>query len=149
MALRGFEKVSTYQETAILPERQTRQAAGYDFHALEQVVLEPQRVTLIPTGIKAYMPENEFLGLYLRSSIATKKQVMMINSVGIVDADYYNNQDNEGHIYFACYNLNQEAVTISQGERIGQGIFQPFLRAEEQSEPELRTGGFGSTTLVE
>lgn len=146
MTKRGFEKVSKYREQAILPERQTQHAAGYDFHALETTVLAPQQVTLIPTGVKAYMPETEFLGLYLRSSIAVKKQVVMINSVGIVDADYYNNPDNEGHIYFACYNLSQEAVTITAGERIGQGIFQPFLRtATEEVISQSRQGGFGST----
>ncbi|MGL5382657.1 MAG: dCTP deaminase domain-containing protein [Culicoidibacterales bacterium] len=144
--VRGFEKITAYEAEAIIPQRQTKHAAGYDFHALTTLVLPPHEVTLVPTGIKAFMPENEFLGLYIRSSIAVKKGLMMANSVGIVDADYYNNPDNEGHIYFACYNMKAEPVTITAGERIGQGIFQPFAVCETEQPSALgRQGGFGST----
>ena len=147
--IRGFAIVSNYEEVATLPKRQTSQAAGYDFTAAETVILAPQHIALIPTGIKAYMPKNEFLGLYIRSSTAVKKGLMMINSVGIVDADYYNNLDNEGHIFFAFYNSNSTPVTIEVGERIGQGIFQPFLCASEEQEKSIeRTGGFGSTNSL-
>ncbi|MGL6008773.1 MAG: dCTP deaminase domain-containing protein [Culicoidibacterales bacterium] len=144
--LRGFEKVTTYATTAIIPQRQTQQAAGYDFHVVETMMLQPAQVTLIPTGIKAFMPRNEFLGLYIRSSVAVKKGLIMVNSVGIVDADYYNNSGNEGHIYFACYNVTSEVVVIEAGERIGQGIFQPFaICNDEESAQFERQGGFGST----
>lgn len=144
---RGFEIVSHYHADVIqLPQRQTKQAAGYDFASAYDLEILPQHVTLVPTGVKAYMPANEFLGLYIRSSIALKKGVVMINSVGIIDADYYNNADNEGEIFFALYNPTTAPVSISAGERIGQGIFQTYLQVDEEQPPSIRQGGFGSTT---
>ena len=109
-----------------------------------QNLLKP---VLIPTGIKAYMAEGEYLQLVSRSSGPIKKRIMMPNSVGIVDADYYNNDANEGEIFFQFINFGIKDVHIKKGERIGQGIFLPYLLADgdEQDTKSQRQGGFGST----
>ncbi len=102
--------------------------------------------TLVPTGIKAYMQEDEYLQLVNRSSNPLKRFLTLPNGVGIIDADYYNSEGNEGHIYVQLLNFGPFDQKISKGERIAQGIFMPFLKADEdtggQSE---RSGGFGSS----
>ena len=87
------------------------------------------------------------LTIHIRSSLAVKRGLVLMNSVGIVDADYYNNEENEGHIYIALWNRGQEAVVIERGERIAQGIFQKYLTVTEDAAGlgSVRTGGFGST----
>lgn len=103
--------------------------------------------TLVPTGIKACMYKDEFLGLYNRSSNPLKRMLVLANGVGVIDSDYYNNEDNEGHIMFQFINLGFLPVKIKKGERIGQGIFQKFLTVEtvEETREDTRSGGFGST----
>lgn len=144
---RGFEVVAAYGEKKILlPQRKTGGSAGYDFAAAEAVLAAPGAVTLIPTGIKAYMQEGEYLGLHIRSGLSVKKKLMLINGQGVIDADYYNNADNEGHIMVAVYNPTNEAVAIEAGERIAQGIFYRYLLADEdENNVVVRQGGFGST----
>lgn len=144
---RGFEVVSSYLDQSInLPKRNTTHAAGYDFEAAETFTLHPKEVVPISTGIKAYMQDDEVLKMYPRSSLAVKRNLMLVNSVGIIDKDYYDNPSNEGHIQILLRNFGDEAVTIQKGERIAQGIFTTFLLAdnEEPSGPK-RLGGFGST----
>ncbi|MFZ2352857.1 dUTP diphosphatase [Paucilactobacillus nenjiangensis] len=159
-----------------LPKRQTRQAAGYDFESSEDFVLpsiwklkfvkiikgllhnielsdddyldanNALKPVLVPTGIKAYMPENEFLMLVNRSSGPLKRRLILPNGVGIVDADYFDNEGNEGEIFFQLINYGVKDLVIKKGERIGQGIFMPFLTADDEEQPlSDRTGGFGST----
>ena len=107
MKIRGFEKITKYAAIDFpMPERKTQKSAGYDFCLPEDVVLEPGKVQLVPTGIKAYMQDGEYLGMHIRSSMAVKKRIMLVNNVGIIDADYYNNADNEGHIMLALLFLN-------------------------------------------
>ena len=101
---------------------------------------------LVPTGIKAYMPKNEFLMLVNRSSGPLKRRLILPNGVGVVDADYYNNESNEGELFFQLINYGVKDVVIKKGERIGQGIFMPFLTADDEEQPQSdRVGGFGST----
>lgn len=107
-----------------------------------QQILKP---TLVPTGIKAYMQTDEFLQLANRSSNPLKRFLLLANGVGVIDADYYNNPDNEGHIMFQFVNFGVTDVTIKKGERIGQGIFLPFLKADQDETISTRTGGFGSS----
>lgn len=107
-----------------------------------QQTLKP---TLVPTGIKAYMQTDEFLQLANRSSNPLKRFLLLANGVGVIDADYYNNSDNEGHIMFQFVNFGVTDVTIKKGERIGQGIFLPFLKADQDETMSTRTGGFGSS----
>ena len=101
--------------------------------------------TLIKTGIKAYMQDDEVLMLYNRSSNPKKKGLILANSVGVIDKDYYGNQDNDGHIMFAFYNIKDEDITIKKGEAIGQALFQKYLVTDDDSAEGERIGGFGST----
>lgn len=150
MRTRGFEVAKGFEDKNInLPIRKTKGAAGYDIEAAEDCVIEPfkpgDNPTLVKTGLKAYMPEDEYLMLCNRSSNPKKKGLVMANSVGIIDADYYGNPDNDGAIMFAFYNVKNETVTIKKGEAIGQGIFMKYLTVDNDSADGIRTGGFGST----
>ncbi|EOH96836.1 dUTP diphosphatase [Enterococcus haemoperoxidus ATCC BAA-382] len=156
MKQRGFEIITDYKDQGIaLPERATKGAAGYDFEAAETVVvpsiwkLQAQGIApkpvLVKTGIKAYMAENEYLELVSRSSNPLKRFLMLANGVGVIDRDYYNNEGNEGHIMFQFLNFGYEEMVIEKGERIGQGIFKPFLLADVDDVETERTGGFGSS----
>ena len=150
MKIRGFEVAKGYEDKNInLPIRKTKSSAGYDFEAAEDTLV-PKFVpgvkpTLIKTGIKAYMQDDEVLYLYNRSSNPKKKGLVLCNSVGVVDADYYGNSDNDGDIMFAFYNVGSEDITIKKGEAIGQGVFQKYLVADDDAAEGTRTGGFGST----
>ena len=149
MKLRGFEKIAKYADVEFqMPERKTQKSAGYDFCLPEDVVLEPGKLQLVPTGVKAYMQDDEYLGMHIRSSMAVKKRIMLVNNVGIIDADYYNNEDNEGHIMLALLNMGSEPIALPKGERVAQGIFYNYLVADgdEEDEKAVRGGGFGSTS---
>ena len=91
------------------------------------------------------MQDDEYLMLCNRSSNPKKKGLMLANSVGIVDADYYGNPDNDGHIMFAFWNLKAEDIEVKKGECIGQAIFQKFLVTDNDTAEGERMGGFGST----
>ena len=150
MKTREFEVAKGFEDKNInLPIRKTKSAAGYDIEAAEDCVIEPfkpgDNPTLVKTGLKAYMPEDEYLMLCNRSSNPKKKGLVMANSVGIIDADYYGNPDNDGAFMFAFYNIKNEPVTIKKGEAIGQGIFMKYLTIDNDSADGIRTGGFGST----
>ena len=148
MKVRGFEKISKYAAVAFpMPERKTQQSAGYDLYLPEDITLLPGKLQLVPTGIKAYMQSDEYLGVHIRSSIAVKKQLALVNNQGIIDADYYNNEDNEGHIMLALLNTGTEPVVLQKDERVAQGIFYKYLVADGDTETAkaVRGGGFGST----
>lgn len=148
MKVRGFEKISNYINVELLlPSRKTESSAGYDFYLPEDVLVKAGQVTLVPTGIKAYMANDEYLGMHIRSGTAMKLKLTMINGQGIIDADYYNNEDNEGHIQLLVYSLNTEDVLLKKGDRIAQGIFYKFLITDNDAttEKSIREGGFGST----
>lgn len=101
---------------------------------------------LVPTGVKAYMLDDEKLDLYGRSSNPTKKYLMLSNGVGLIDSDYYENEDNDGHIMFQFINFGFYDYTIKKGERIGQGVFTKFLKIDNEEEiTKKRDGGHGST----
>ena len=148
--LRGFEIAKGWEDKNInLPKRSTKYAAGYDVEAAEDTIIPAfkpgVKPTLIPTGLKAYMQDDEMLCLYNRSSNPKKKGLVLANSVGIVDKDYYGNADNDGHIMYAMWNFKDEDVKVEKGERIGQAIFQKYLIADNDNADAERTGGFGST----
>ena len=150
MKNRGFEIAKGWEDKDIhLPVRKTAHSAGYDIEAAEDTVV-PKFVpgcnpTLIPTGIKAYMKDDEVLYLYNRSSNPKKKGLVLANSVGVIDADYYGNPDNDGHIMFAFYNVKDDDITIKKGEAIGQGVFSHYLICDDDQATGKREGGFGST----
>ena len=151
MKTRGFEIAKGFEDQNInLPVRKTKFAAGYDFECAEDVVVpsfkEGMAPTLIKTGIKAYMMDDEVLYLYNRSSNPKKKGLILANSVGVVDKDYYGNEDNDGHIMFSIINLKEEDLYIKKGEAIGQAMFGKYLKADNDEVTAVRRGGFGSTT---
>lgn len=139
-----FERVSKYPN-AVIPYRATEHSAGYDFVAVEGVYVRPHSISLIPTGIKCQLEPEYYLQLALRSSTPKKKGLMLANGIGIIDADYYNNSDNEGHIMFQVYNFTDDTVEIEAGERIGQGTILRYYITEDDNATGKREGGFGST----
>jgi dUTP pyrophosphatase len=146
MRTRGFEYITAYRNLGLpLPERKTAASAGYDIVAGEDTELAPGRVTLIPTGIKAYMQPDEYLGIHIRSGLAVKNALSLVNGQGIIDADYYDNPGNEGHILIAVVNHGAAAVCVKRGERVAQGIFYKYLRADGDAADGDRKGGIGST----
>ena len=149
--LRGFEIAKGFEEKGInLPVRKTKYSAGYDIEAAENVIIPAfkrgMKPVLVKTGLKAYMQDDEMLCLYNRSSNPGKKGLIMANSVGIVDKDYYGNPDNDGHFMFAFYNIKDEDVEIKKGDCIGQAIFQKYLVSDNDEAEGERVGGFGSTS---
>ncbi|MCY9807137.1 dUTP diphosphatase [Lentilactobacillus senioris] len=160
-----------------LPKRATKQAAGYDFESAVDMVLpsiwrfpflkalatikstkelSAQEISdanatlkpyLIPTGIKAFMQPNEVLIIANRSSNPLKRGLVVPNGIGVIDADYYNNDANEGEIFIQMVNLGITDLKIKKGDRIGQGIFMPYLTTDSDNEDlkQTRSGGFGSS----
>jgi len=151
MRKRGFEIIEEYKNKGInLPIRKTKYSAGYDVEAAEDITIpsfkKGMNPTLVKTGIKAYMADDEVLMLYNRSSNPKKKGLILSNSVGVIDKDYYGNPDNDGHIMFAFYNIKEEDVEIKKGDAIGQAVFQKYLVTDDDAATGERLGGFGSTS---
>lgn len=146
MKIRGFELVSKYKDDVeLLPKRETAFSAGYDLKAAETVTILPGEIKLVPTGVKAYMQPGEVLNLYDRSSNPKKMGLVLANSVGIIDRDYYNNPNNEGLMYAQFINISKSPVTVNKYDRIIQGVFTPFLTIDNDNATGERKGGFGST----
>ena len=149
--IRGFEIAKGFENNGInLPERKTKYSAGYDVESAEDVIIpsfkKGMKPTLVKTGIKAYMQNDEYLMLCNRSSNPGKKGLILANSVGIVDADYYGNPDNDGLIMYAFYNFFAEDVQIKKGDVIGQAIFKKYEIIDSDNASGERVGGFGSTS---
>lgn len=133
MRNRGFEIVSDFKDKHInLPTRKTSKSAGYDIEAAEDKIIKAGKMAVIATGLKAYMQDDEYLGIHIRSSLALKKHLNLVNSQGVIDADYYNNEDNEGHIMIGLINFGNEDVEITKGMRIAQAIFYKFLIIDDE-----------------
>ncbi|MBR5227745.1 MAG: dUTP diphosphatase [Clostridia bacterium] len=148
--IRGFEIAKGFENSnIILPIRKTKYSAGYDIAAAEDCIIPPFKLgdkpTLVKTGLKAYMRPDEYLMLCNRSSNPFKKGLVLANSVGIIDADFYENPDNDGAFCFAFYNYFSEPLEIKKGEIIGQAIFQKFFVVDNDVAEGQRLGGFGST----
>lgn len=147
---RGFEVAKGFENIGInLPVRKTKYSAGYDIEAAEDIIIpsfkKGMNPTLVKTGLKVYMKEDEYLKLCNRSSNPKKKGLILANSIGVVDADYYENPDNDGHIMFAFFNIKEEDTVIKKGEVIGQAIFEKYLITDDDIAQGERMGGFGST----
>lgn len=150
-----FEKVSfdqysqhgdkqTYDGIS-LPRRATAQSAGYDFFAPTTMTIEPGQTVTVATGIRALMPSDWCLMIYPRSGLGFKYKLRLNNTVGIIDADYADS-DNEGHIFVRMTNESSQQLTIPQGTAFAQGIFTKYLLTEDDDTTEQRNGGLGSTT---
>ena len=149
--IRGFEIAKGFEDKGInMPVRKTKYSAGYDIEAAEDTIIPAfklgQKPTLVKTGLKAYCEPDEFYMLCNRSSNPGKRGLVMANSVGIIDSDYYENPDNDGHFMFAFYNFFDHDVEIKKGEAIGQAIFMKYLKIDDDDAQGERTGGFGSTS---
>ncbi len=157
--MRCFEKISFRQfakdiedgeyNDIVLPVRKTKNSAGYDFISFKDIVIEPGEVRKLPTGIKVRLNEDEFLGIFVRSSMGFKYNVRMCNQVGIIDSDYYNNKDNEGHIWIALQNHGDKDYVIKKGDAFGQGVFMKYLVTDDDMTVDERVGGLGSTNINE
>ena len=144
--MRYFEKISFEQfskdinndkelyDTYNLPRRDTKYAAGYDIYSLEDFILKPTEIIKIPTGIKVNMNDDEVLLLVDRSSQGFKYNVRMCNQVGVIDKDYYNNKDNEGHIFVKLQNEGDKDYIVKCGDAICQGIFVKYLTVDNEEE---------------
>ena len=149
--VRGFEIAKGFEEKGInLPERKTRCSAAYDIEAAEDVVVpsfkKGMKPTLVATGLKAYMQDDEVLYLYAKSSGFPKKGIVLSNCVGVIDGDYYENETNDGHIMFSIINLKDEDLHIKKGDSIGQAMFSKYLVADDDNATGVRKGGFGSSS---
>lgn len=137
--IRGFEKVDVNVDS-LLPTRQTKSSAGYDFYVVDDVIIPAHKHILLPTNTKAYMQSDEVLMLYARSSLAIKRGLVLKNMTGIIDSDFYPNE-----IKIALENTTDEDVTLTKGERVAQGIFMKYLISDNGNLDVSRDGGFGST----
>lgn len=159
MIIANFEKVSEKQfnedlnkqlningdlNDVIIPVRATKGSAGYDFYSPVEVNLKPGEIIKIPTGIRCKIDDGFVLKIYPRSSLGFKYQMALLNTVGIIDADYYN-ANNEGHIIVGIVNRGKEDLHIKKGDRFVQGIFEKYYLAQEEENDNERHGGFGST----
>ena len=142
--MRYFEKISFEQFSKdissdlnlyneyTLPRRDTEYAAGYDFKALFDYTLEPGEIKKIPTGIKVNMADDDVLLLIDRSSMGFKYNVRMCNQVGVIDKDYYNNKDNEGHMWIRIQNEGDKPYIVKKGEGMIQGMFMKYLTVDNE-----------------
>ena len=164
MKIRGFEKVSrnhfmkdciceddkklieyTYNQLE-KPKRATAKSAGNDCFSPISFKLNPSEEIKLPTGVKAYMQNNEVVEAYPRSGHGFKYYIRLANTVGVIDADYYDNSNNEGHIWIKLRNEGNKTIEVKQGEAICQFIFKNYLLADGDSfTGDDRVGGIGST----
>ena len=156
--MRKFEKISFEQfkkdvcddrelyDSIQLPKRSTSHSVGYDSRSVEHYVLEPSTSKVFKTGIKVTFNEDEAFYLFDRSSFGFKYDITLSNSVGVFECDFYNNEDNEGHIAVKLINMGKNPVEINIGDRIAQGVFMKYLTVDDEEKVEIkRKGGVGST----
>jgi len=160
--MRKFEKISFKQfkkdvsddkelyDSIILPKRSTSKSAAYDIRSVESGVIKPGESKVFKTGLKVSMNDDEVFNLYIRSSVGYKYKVTLSNSVGVIDADYYNNEDNEGHFSLCLINHGDKDYSVNVGDRIAQGVFMKYLTVDDEEKIDRkRKGGIGSTNKKE
>ena len=145
---RGFEVVVSgkkkHNTDIKLPVRADEGSAGYDFYSPQSVEISPGEKATIWTDVKSYMGRDEVLKIYPRSSMGIKFGVSLANTTGIIDSSYYGNPDNDGNIGICIINNSKDVYSVSEGDRIGQGIFQKFLVADNDDVlNEERLSGIG------
>lgn len=156
--MRKFEKISyesfkkqvssdkDLYDSIILPKRSTKKSAAYDIRSIDYVIIPPGESRIMNTGLKVCMNEDEALYIYSRSSLGYKYDVSLTNCVGVIDADFYNNADNEGHFKVKLTNNGKEDFIVNINDRIAQGVFMKYLTVDEEEEIiNERVGGIGST----
>ena len=156
--MRKFEKISFEEfkksvsddidlyNSIELPRRSTKNSCGYDIKSIISGTILPGESMIFSTGIKVMMNNDEVLYIYSRSGQGFKNDVSLSNSVGVIDADYYNNSSNEGHIMIKLINHGDKEYVVNVGDRIAQGVFMKYLTVDNEGEiNNIREGGFGST----
>ncbi len=155
--MRYFEKISFEQfkkdikddlnlyNNYLLPKRATKNSAGYDFFAINDIVIKPGEIVKIPTGYKAKFNNNEALLLLMRSGLGFKYNLRLTNQVGLIESDYYNNESNEGHMWLSIQNEGDIDVIISKNKAYCQGVFINYLITDDDNVKDIRKGGLGST----
>lgn len=156
--MRRFEKISFEQfkkdivddkklyDSYEIPKRKTKNSAGYDFSSLIEKNLTPGESVLIPTGIKCELNPDDVLLIIVRSSLGFKHNIRVVNQVGVIDADYYNNIDNEGHIFIKLKNEGDHDYKIDIGSAVAQGLIVKYGTTDDEEEVTTeREGGIGST----
>lgn len=127
-----------------LPTRATNNSAGYDFYSPVDAVIQPGEMAMIWTDVKASMYYDNALLIIPRSSMG-KHPIMISNTIGLIDSDYYGNESTDGNIGFRLFNLGTTPYEIKAGDRIGQGIFIKYGTVKNDNAAGKRVGGFGST----
>ena len=147
--MRDFEKISFEQfckdvindkelyENYKLPSRSSKETAGYDFFLIQDITVNTNEIIKRPTCIKSYVENDDVLLLVVRSSTGFKYNIRLVNQVGVVDSDYYNNKDNEGHIFIKIQNEGKNQVTFKKDEAIAQGIFMKYLTTKSDNRKDI------------
>ena len=147
--MRRFELVKNAPSDTKLPDRKTKDSAGYDFYLPCDVVIKPHGFSkIINMNVKAIMNEGDVLKLYIRSSVGLVRHVTLANGTGIIDADYANNPQNDGNIGLVLQNNSDKWQRFKKGERVMQGVFQRYLRVDNDATTGERKGGIGSTNRI-
>ena len=141
----GFTSCEEAYKNIVIPYRGSAGSAGYDFSTPYPIHLDPDERIIVPTGIKAYMESGEVLLITVRSSVGIKDGVVFSNTIGIIDADYFNNEKNEGDIMLALWNTSNKPVKYHTGDRIAQGLFVKFGITDDDNATGVRVGGIGSS----
>ena len=159
--MRKFEKISFEQfkkdicddlelyNNYELPVRHSAKSAGYDIRSLNEGIIKPGKSMVFRTGLKVRMNKDDVLYIIGRSSLGYKYDVCLVNSVGVIDADFYNNENNEGHFSVKLINHGEKDFEVKIGDRICQGIFSKYLVTSDDKCDKVRTGGIGSTNNKE
>ena len=146
--MRKFEIAKGFEDRGVvLPQRKTAKSAGYDIIALtdEDVFVHPGMSVNLETGVKACMEDDEVMLLFIRSSLGIKQGLTLSNSCGVIDADYYNNPDNDGHFILNIINTGNSVQRIPARSRVAQAVFVKYLTVDDDNATGERIGGIGST----
>jgi len=149
MKTRGFEICRGWEDKNInIPKRSTKNSAGYDIEAAEDIIVPVYKPgikpTLIPTGLKAYCMPDECFFLLSRSS-GPKNGLLTPHGMGLIDSDYYENEFNDGHLFVQIFNCSDHELEIKKGDKIAQAVFTKYLMVDNDNAKGKRVGGFGST----
>ena len=146
--MRKFEIAKGFEDRGVvLPQRKTAKSAGYDIIALtdEDVYVHPGMSVNLETGVKACMEDDEVMLIFIRSSLGIKQGLTLSNSCGVIDADYYNNPDNDGHFILNIINTGNSVQRIPARSRVAQAVFVKYLTVDDDNATGERVGGIGST----
>ena len=144
--MRDFEKISFEQfakdvaddrklyDAIIIPQRDSSSTAGYDLHLLSDITLQPGETAKLPTGLKSHFQKDEVLLLIVRSGTGFKYNIRLCNQVGVIDSDYYNNPDNEGHLWTKIQNEDTVAHSFKKGDALVQGVFMKYLTTDSDQD---------------